>query len=384
MDSYQNPEPGKTYISPQLDSFGDKERKVRIATKLIEHPETYAFAKINSELVLRHKEGAKSCITAKFFEDDRKMFVLNIQGYTVATKKPHNASFSFVGGEIGKFVEFLHHIQSMPLEERGPRKITDEDLRRLVLSSNQARTMLHDNQELFAEVIKSAVTKEDIIAVGYRKRQLDTFERLLNDDAYFEKAKAAHGCKDEILWQRFFEKNPWIFGYGLSYIYVSSFDEKKLEQVVQGHSISRYGKRVDGLLKTRGLISSLCFAEIKTHKTSLLQSKPYRAGCWAPSNELAGGVCQTQGTVASAVDSIQAKLEMTDENGNPTGEEAFNYMPKSFLVIGSLDEFTHEYGVNQEKYRSFEMYRRNTSNPEIITFDELYERARFIVTQHDR
>lgn len=384
MDSYQNPKPGKTYISPQLDSFGDKERKVRIATKLIEHPETYAFAKINSELVLRHKDGAKSCITAKFFEDDRKVFVLNIQGYTVATDKPHNASFSFIGDEIKKLVEFLHHVQSMPLEGRGPKKITDEDLRRLVLSSNQARAMLQDNQELFAEVIKSAVTKEDIIAVGYRKRQLEVFEKLLKDEAYFEKIRTGHNCKDEMLWQRFFEKNPWIFGYGLSYIYASSLDDKKLEQVVQGYSISNHGKRVDGLLKTRGLVSSLCFAEIKTHKTHLLQSKYYRSGCWAPSNELAGGVCQTQITVSSAIDSIQAKLVMTDENGSPTGEEAFNYMPKSFLVIGSLQEFVSEYGVNEEKYRSFEMYRRNTSNPEIITFDELYERARFIVTQHEQ
>ena len=383
MDSYQNPEPGKTYISSQLDSFGDKEKKVRIATKLIEHPETYAFAKINSELVLRHKDGAKSCITAKFFEDDRKMFVLNIQGYTVATDKPHNASFSFVGEEIGKLVEFLHHVQSMPLEGRGPKKIQDEDLRRLVLSSNQARAMLQDNQELFAEVIKSAITKEDVIAVGYRKRQLRVFNKLLNDEAYFESIRTKLKCKDEMLWQRFLEKNPWIFGYGLSYIYASSLDDKKLEQVVQGHSVSSHGKRADGLLKTRGLISSLCFAEIKTHKTPLLQSRHYRAGCWAPSNELAGGVCQTQITVSSAVDSIQAKLAITDQSGNPTGEEAFNYMPKSFLVIGSLQEFVGDHGVNQEKYRSFELYRRNTSNPEIITFDELYERARFIVTQYD-
>lgn len=382
MDSYQNPEPGKTYISPQLDSFGDKDRKVRIATKLLEHPNAYAFAKIKNELIIRHKEGAKSYIKAKFFEDDRKISVLNIQGYTVATDKPHNASFSFVGSEIEKFAEFLHNIQAMPLEGRAPRKITDEDLSRLVLSGNQARAMLQDNQELFIEVIKSAVTKEDIIAVGYRKRQLETFERLLKDDEYFERAKKIHACKDEMLWQRFFEKNPWIFGYGLSYIYVSNFDNKKLEQVVQGHSISHYGKRVDAFFKTRGLISSLCFAEIKTHKTPLLCSNPYRAGCWAPSSELAGGVCQVQGTVASAVDSIQAKLEITDRNGNPTGEEAFIHMPKAFLVVGNLSEFLNSHGINQEKYRSFEIYRRNTSSPEIITFDELYERARFIVAQH--
>jgi len=40
-------------------------------------------------------------------------------------------------------------------------------------------------------------------------------------------------------------------------------------------------------------------------------------------------------------------------------------------------------GVNQERYRSFELFRRNTTSPEIITFDELYERARFIVEQHE-
>jgi hypothetical protein len=104
MDNYQDPKPGKTYISPRLDSFSDPERKVRIATKLIEQPSTYAFAKIKDELVLRHKENAESCITAKFFEDDRGIFVLSIQGYTVATNKPRNASFSLIGDEIGKLV----------------------------------------------------------------------------------------------------------------------------------------------------------------------------------------------------------------------------------------------------------------------------------------
>jgi hypothetical protein len=180
MDNYLNPEPGKTYISPRLDAFGDPSRKVRIATKLIEQPETYAFASVKDEVVLRHKDGAKTCITAKFFEDNRKIFVLSIQGYTVATNKPHNASFAFVGEEIGKLVEFLNHVQAMPLPDRGFQKITDEDLRRVVLSNAQAQAIFLDNQELFAEVLRSAITKEDVVAVGYRKRQLQVFQKLLD------------------------------------------------------------------------------------------------------------------------------------------------------------------------------------------------------------
>jgi hypothetical protein len=190
-------------------------------------------------------------------------------------------------------------------------------------------------------------------------------------------------CNNEAVWQKFFEKNPWIFGYGLSYIQLSTLDEKKLEQVVHGHTVSEHGKRVDALLKTRGVISSLCFVEIKTHKTALLNSQPYRAGCWSPSAELSGAVSQVQGTVALAIESIKSKLSLTDDFGNPTGEEAFNYMPKSFIVVGSLHEFVSDHGVNQERYRSFELFRRNTISPEIITFDELYERARFIVHQNE-
>lgn len=383
MDNYQNPLPGKTYISPRLDAFGNPERKVRIATKLIEQPNTYAFATVKDELVLRHKEEAKTCITAKFFEDDRNIFVLSIQGYTVATNKPHNASFAFVGEEIGKLIEFLNHIRVMPFNGGGPVKITDEDLRRVVLSSVQAQAIFRDNQDLFAEVLRSEITKEDVVAVAYRKRQLQVFQRLLEEPDYFEEVKEKKQCTSEGVWQKYFEKNPWIFGYGLSYIQLSSLDDKKLEQVVHGHTVSEHGKRVDALLRTRGLISSLCFVEIKTHKTDLLQHQPYRGGCWAPSAELSGGVSQVQGTVSLATETIRTKLALTDEVGNPTGEEAYNYLPKSFLVIGSLKEFVGEHGVNQERYRSFELFRRNTCNPEIITFDELFERARFIVEQYE-
>ena len=135
-------------------------------------------------------------------------------------------------------------------------------------------------------------------------------------------------------------------------------------------------------MKTRGLIASLCFIEIKTHDAKLLASAPYRAGCWAPSDELVGAVAQVQGTVYGAVQQIGAKFVGQDKNGAPTGEEAFNYQPRSFLVIGNLSEFMGEHGVNAEQYRSFELYRRNTAWPEIITFDELYERASYIVN-HD-
>ena len=56
MDNYEDPKPGKTYISPRLNSFRDPERKVRIATKLIEQPETYAFALVKRTLKRRMQD----------------------------------------------------------------------------------------------------------------------------------------------------------------------------------------------------------------------------------------------------------------------------------------------------------------------------------------
>lgn len=382
MDDYQNPKEGKTYISPRLKAFGDSNEKIRIASKVINSPDAYAFAKVKDEIVLRHKEDAASHITAKFLEDDRRVFVLSIQGYTVATDKPHNASFSFVGEEIGKLLEFIRNIQSVNLDSPSRVNISDEDLNHIILSNNQAKKILHENQKLFSEVLRSEVTTEDLVAVGYRKKQLEVYVNLLNDKNYFDFLKEKKKCTNEALWQKYFEKNPWIFGYGLGYIFLSSLDNKKLEQVVQGYSVNSHGKRVDAFMKTKGIISNLCFVEIKTHLTDLLEPKPYRSGCWAPSKELSGAIAQVQGTVASAIDNLSSKINPNDKEGNPTGEEIFNYQPKSYLVIGSMTEFVSKNGVNTEKLRSFELLRKNTINPEIITFDELQERAKFIVHQN--
>jgi len=214
--------------------------------------------------------------------------------------------------------------------------------------------------------------ENDLIALNYRKKQLEEFKKLLNNSDIQE---------DD--WQKYFEKNTWIFGYGLSYIFQTSLDDKKIEQVVKGYDFNSNGKRVDGLLKTTGIINSLCFVEIKTHKTPLLNKTPYRKSCWAVSNELSGAVAQIQNTVSLATQNIYDKIQMKDDKGNLTGEEIFNFHPKSFLIVGKLDEFTNEYGVNSDQYRSFELFRKNVFAPEIITFDELYERAKYIVSQSD-
>ena len=66
---------------------------------------------------------------------------------------------------------------------------------------------------------------------------------------------------------------------------------------------------------------------------------------------------------------------LKDGDGNDTGELAYSVEPRSYLVIGNLAELRG----NDHKIACFELYRRNTRSPEIVTFDELYQRARCIV-----
>jgi hypothetical protein len=376
-----NKRPDKTYMSRSLADFDGSGRKIRIATKAFAAIEEPMFATVKGELVVRHRDGGKRVVTAKFFEDNRDVKVLSLQAYTAETGSAHKNGFSLIGKEIATFLEFTKHIQEHIFKHDHSVNIEDQELRRFILSEREAAQVIADHPEALAEALRTQVTRKDLVAVAYRRKQLETFERLLRDPNYFISAKARKGCSDEGLWQRFFEKNTWIFGYGLGYLFLSSLDDRKLESVVQGHSVSAHGKRTDALMKTRGLISSLCFVEIKVHTTKLLAATKtaYRAGCWAPSPELVGAVAQSQGTVHGAVKNIGDKYSGRDDSGAPNGEAAFNFQPRSFLVIGSLDEFIGEHGVNEERYRSFELYRRNTAWPEIITFDELFERASYIV-----
>lgn len=373
---HRNKLSSKTYISPAVPTG---EGPLRIASKVIDS-EGLHYVTVKKEVVLRHTRSGRTEVVAKFLEADRELRVVTLQAFSPKSGVPHHTHFSFIGGEIPKLLEFFQNIASVEFDGPGKVNLTDKDLSRLTISREQARSLVNDNHEVFAEVLQADLTKEDVIALGYRKRQLATLSRLLAEADYFEQVKTQKGVKgDEALWQLFFEKNRWVFGYGLSYFFVTGFDGRKLEQMVQGHDLLRRGKRADGLMKTRGIINSLCFVEIKTHNTALLDAAAYRPGCWAPSRELAGAVAQVQGTVSAAMQQLHGLIQPAEEDGTPTGEAVFNYKPRAFIVIGSLGQFVTDTGVNAEKVRSFDLYRNAVDGIDILTFDELYERSKFIV-----
>ena len=380
---HRNKRSDKTYVSRSLSFANQHDRRLRIASKVFDSPEMHAFALEHGEHVIRVTDSGRQEIVAKFYEDTRGVTVLTIQRFTTATGMPHRTSFSFVGDEIPRLLDFIENIRAIRFPNAEKVNVTDKELNKLLLSPDQTRSVLLQNQELVIELARSTITKSDIVGLGYRRAQLERFDKLLSDPDYFAHQRRELEKTAEGLWQAFFEQNKWVFGYGLTYIALASLDDSKLEQTVAGFDFASKGKRTDALMKTKGAIEALCFVEIKTHTTALLKTEAYRGGCWAPSDEVAGGVSQIQGTVELAIRRLAEKVEPATQDGTPTGEQLFTFQPRSFLVVGSLQELGTEHGVNIDKYRSFELYRRSTLRPEILTFDELLHRARFIVEHAD-
>lgn len=377
-DFHFNKLPNTTYFSKRIaPTIGEP---LRILSSVAETAGALRFAKVKNEILLRATPGGRVEIKATILEDDRAIQTLTIQKFTPASGPSDKVHFTFLGREIDALLEFIAGLKTINFGGDGKGKLSREAVRTVVLTAAQAHEIFSTNQDLFVALAEREDLQRDLVAIGYRRSQLDRFERMLNDPVVFAAEQAHYDKPAEATWQAFFEENTWIFGYGLTYQFLSGLDERRLEQTVRGADISGPGKRVDALMKTRGIISSLCFVEIKRHDTKLLDhSQPYRSGAWAVSKELSGGIAQVQTTVADTLDRLSRAIAVSDVDGDPTGELLFNIHPKSFLVVGQLDEFVGEHGINQPKFRSFEMFRREMRSPEILTFDELLNRARFII-----
>lgn len=202
---------------------------------------------------------------------------------------------------------------------------------------------------------------QDIYAVAAKRQALAEFEAMLG------------AARNEREWQEYFERNSWVFGHGLNYVFLDKVGPK-LEARTTGNAFDTHGKTADGLMRTRAEISQYVLIEIKKGSTDLLRKDPYRAGCWAVSDELSAAVTQTQKT-AFQFSRDRFRDVLKDSDGNETGELAYSVEPRSYLVIGNMAELRG----NDDKIACFELYRRNTRSPEILTFDELYQRARCIV-----
>jgi hypothetical protein len=295
-------------------------------------------------------------------------------------------SLSLRGADAERLIELIKNLEYIPVSGDDSVRVDDALVRELFASPGSLTQLYERDPELFRNLITDDAAARDVVALQRRRAEVDRFKRLLDDDPYFDaEVELTPRKRKEDVWQTFFEENPWILGTGLGGQLYTSWDEERLEQVVAGASIAREGKRADALMRTSGVVRWLTFAEFKHHRTDLLEKTAYRSGAWSVSAEVAGGVAQAQATVRRAIQDIGEVLRSKAADGSDIPDDmTFLTRPRSFLVVGQLDQLLGaDGGPHQEKIRSFELFRRSITDPEIVTFDELLARAEWVVDVED-
>lgn len=261
--------------------------------------------------------------------------------------------------QLAQINAFLSLISSLNLSDAAKARVSLENVDIGALGSLLSSSK---GPELVRKLAESPDLHQDIYAVAAKRAALEQFEARMGREI------------SEADWQRFFEANPWIFGHGLNYVSLDKVSDSLMAKTT-GNEFDRPGKTADALMRTRAQVSQFVFVEIKKDNTELLRkSAPYRPGCWGVSSEISSAVTQVQKTTYEFARK-RFREAMKDHEGNDTGALTYAVEPRSYLIAGN----TSELAGNDDKLTCFELYRRNVRSPEILTFDELLYRARFIV-----
>jgi hypothetical protein len=239
-----------------------------------------------------------------------------------------------------------------------------------------------DGQKIVEEVVGNGlITSHDIVNIGYRKAQLEQFELMLNDvrevRAYAER-KQVRTDQPEKAWQHFLRQNEWIFGFGLDYQYLGILQDEA--SVGSPDLAARDTPIVDFLA---GTTNFTVLVEVKQPDTPLFRSARARSATWRLSTELMEAVSQVlQQKAAWQVKGAINDHANYDRNGVRIVQRTTD--PKCILVIGSDNSYSGSDAEREAKLRTFELFRRDSRNIEILTYSELYRRAAFVVGRSAR
>jgi len=232
----------------------------------------------------------------------------------------------------------------------------------------------------FISVLRDAIERKDVLQVAWamgcveRCRSMLLFKEQLEEVVWMgQSAKRVVDIlrtwnnnktnADEGFWQLTFRENVYaisqVFAVPLVFIQDAAY--------VGGMSIDRKNAKFVDYLFSKESSQEAVLVEIKTPVTKLLGTK-YRS-IYRPSPELSGAVMQ-------ALDYRRTLLQGLAVVGEGTDNKLKSFSPKCVVVIGNgaleLD--------NDHKRRAFELFRSNSRDVEIVTYDELFRKLEVLAS----
>lgn len=162
----------------------------------------------------------------------------------------------------------------------------------------------------------------------------------------------------ESRWQSLFNDNPFILSlaFGFPIIKIGA------QASIGGRAFSGKGDKVTDFLVKNNLTHNTALIEIKTPQTTLL-GKEYRGGICMPSSDLSGSVNQ----MLDQRYKFQKEIVSLKDNAGMYDLES--YSVHCILIVGMMPD-------GKERRKAFELFRSNSKEILIITFDELLEKLK--------
>lgn len=366
---------GKTYISKVFKFNEQSNERVRHVRIVLEGSDSLHFGEIEGAICLRLTgEKRKTQITALVTQDDQRVRRVSLQRFQSRKNDWIQAyekeEFTFRSDEFAQLLAFLRKIdfvdfsneENFQIEDislqAGPKTIIDATDRDII---ERMRRLDEGQRNAVLEAFRSSLTTEEVNVLLGRRQGLDEFRKQLRS-----------GDWEEADWQDFFEREQWVFGYGLDYRIMRQFGREMV--VGTGGGTDNRERPIVDFLGTFKEYTVL--VEIKRPDTKVFKhTKGGRAGTWEFSGDFTSAVSQI----------IQQKAEWlsfarSHNHWNKDGKRlvARTQNAKSILIIGSHSEFSGNERNTQIMRDTFELFRRENRTIDILTFDELLERAEFI------
>lgn len=207
-----------------------------------------------------------------------------------------------------------------------------------------------------------AATLESTAAIA--KRRPDALAKLAGDielvtlEVLIERFHDAIGKrKSEPFWQDFFSQNPFALhlAFGAPVVLVQA------QASVGGRRLSGEGEKLADFLVKNVLTGNLAIFEIKRPDTKLVEGRPYRLGLHGPSKELSAAINQ----VLDQRHQLEQTLPLLKSTSREWSIES--YAVRCCVIAGQVP-------ADEDQNKSFELFRGNSRNVEVVTYDELLEK----------
>ena len=163
---------------------------------------------------------------------------------------------------------------------------------------------------------------------------------------------------NEPTWQRFLQKNPFV----LSLVFGRPFVSISGQASVGGRRIDGSGDKITDFLAKHSLTNNAALVEIKTPNLRLLNKKEYRKGVYTASADLVGGMNQA----LDQKNRFEQEIAQIKHRNPSLRVEAHHV--QTYLLAGSMP-------TDVDRVRSFEMFRHNSKDVVVMTFDELMSKV---------